>query len=262
MYCTIAVKLLKSQESWDTALSVNVSGLAESATHNNRKSSRQPPTTLNRTVAIMADNTPTSSNDLLQGGQAQAQTPEEVAKENNLLPKLITHLDRHLIFPLLQFAEQDDDQPEITKAKYELLKKTNMTDYVASLYCEINNLEEAPKEFGQKRQEVLDRLELYGEESEKIVELLQNEDVITNLRSDKVANLEYLKKEHSVCIRSELRGLFTDSVRLRLQWLTFYMILATSNIAVVTTKPQQTSYINSAFSLRIMTRSQPQLGES
>ena len=158
----------------------------------------------------MADNTPTSANDLLQGGQAQAKTPEEVAKENNLLPKLISHLDRHLIFPLLQFAEQDDDQPEITKAKYELLKKTNMTDYVASLYCEINNVEDAPKEFAQKRQEVLDRLELYGEESEKIVELLQTEDVITNLCSDKVANLEYLKKEHGVCVLSRIAGLFAN----------------------------------------------------
>ncbi|KAG9244327.1 eukaryotic translation initiation factor 3 subunit E [Calycina marina] len=146
----------------------------------------------------MADNTPTSDADMLQGVQAQARTPEEVAKESNLLPKLITHLDRHLIFPLLQFAEQDEDHPEITKAKFELLRKTNMTDYVASLYCEMNDVEEAPKEYAQKRQEVLDRLELFAEESEKITELLQTEDVITNLRSDKVANLEYLKREHDV----------------------------------------------------------------
>ena len=130
-------------------------------------------------------------------------TPEDVATENDLLPKLITHLDRHLIFPLLQFAEQEDEQPEeITRAKYELLKKTNMTDYVATLYCEMHGTEEAPREFAVKRQEVLDRLELFGQESEKIVELLQTEEVITNLRSDKVANLEYLKKEHGVCLKT------------------------------------------------------------
>jgi translation initiation factor 3 subunit E len=159
----------------------------------------------------MADNKPTTANDLLKSSQSQAKTPEEVAKEHDLLPKLITHLDRHLIFPLLQFAEQEVDEPEeITKAKYELLKKTNMTDYVASLYCEINNAEEAPKEFAQKRQEVLDRLELFGQESEKIVELLQTEDVINNLRSDKVANLEYLKKEHGVCFSPDHYGAFSN----------------------------------------------------
>ena len=32
----------------------------------------------------------------------------------------------------------------------------------------------------------------------KITDLLQNEEVISNLRSDKVANLEFLKKEHGV----------------------------------------------------------------
>lgn len=132
----------------------------------------------------------------------KAKTPEEIAEENNLLPKLITHLDRHLIFPLLQFvAEQEDnDSQEITKAKYELLKTTNMTDYVASLYTEIHDVQEAPKEFAAKRQEVLERLDHFEQETAKITDLLGREDVITNLRADKVANLEYLKKEHDVCM--------------------------------------------------------------
>lgn len=142
----------------------------------------------------MADKAPTTAN-------GAAKSPEEVAKENDLLPKLVTHLDRHLIFPLLQFVADQEEEPSqaITKSKYELLKKTNMTDYVATLYCEMNDVEEAPKEFATKRQEVLDRLELFGQESEKITDLLGREDVVTSLRSDKVANLEYLKKEHDVC---------------------------------------------------------------
>lgn len=135
---------------------------------------------------------------------APAKTPEQISEENNLLPKLITHLDRHLIFPLLQFVaeqqEDEEDSQEITKAKYELLKTTNMTDYVASLYTEINDVAEPPKEFGAKRQAVLERLDQFEQESAAITDLLGREDVITNLRADKVANLEYLKKEHEVCL--------------------------------------------------------------
>jgi translation initiation factor 3 subunit E len=129
-------------------------------------------------------------------------SPEDIAKEHDLLPKLITHLDRHLIFPLLQHAGDLDDEPsqEITRAKFELLKKTNMTDYVASLHCELEGVEQAPPEYGQKRAEVLKRLEQFAEESDKITELLTREDVVTSLRSDKVANLEFLKKEHGVSI--------------------------------------------------------------
>jgi translation initiation factor 3 subunit E len=150
----------------------------------------------------MADNTPTSASDMLNGAQNQAKTPEEVARENDLVPRLITHLDRHLIFPLLQFVaeqQEEEDSKEMTKAKYELLEKTNMTDYVASLYCELNDVDEPPSSFGEKRQKVLDQLEKYSEESEKITDLLGREDVVTSLRSDKVANLEFLKKEHDVC---------------------------------------------------------------
>jgi translation initiation factor 3 subunit E len=150
----------------------------------------------------MADNTPTSASEMLNGAAAQAhRSPEEIAEEHNLLPKLLPHLDRHLIFPLLQFVadQEDEPSPETTKAKYELLKTTNMTDYVASLYCEIEGVNDPPAQFATKRQEVLDRLEKYEQESSKITDLLSREDVITNLRSDKVANLEYLKKEHEVC---------------------------------------------------------------
>jgi hypothetical protein len=213
----------------------------------------------------MADNTPTSANSVLNGAAAQAKTPEEIAKEYDLLPKLLPHLDRHLIFPLLQFVADQEDEPssETTKAKYELLKTTNMTDYVASLYCEIEGLEEPPAQFAKKRQEVLDRLEQYEQESAKITDLLSREDVITNLRSDKVANLEYLKKEHEVFYAPlYIKGRKLMQYRSRLKWSTSYTISVTSNTAAVTMAQQQNCYTSSVCSPPIMIRSRPQPGES
>jgi len=70
---------------------------------------------------------------------------------------------------------------------------------------ELEGLNEPPAQFATKRQEVLDRLEQYEQESAKITDLLSREDVITNLRSDKVANLEYLKKEHEACHDTNLQ---------------------------------------------------------
>lgn len=129
--------------------------------------------------------------------------------EFDLLPKLVTKLDRHLIFPLLEFAnsqvENEDGTSkdaaktrELLKAKFELLKKTNMTDYVANLYCDLEGLQEPPKEYADKRQKVIETLENYEDSTHKLAELLQTEEVVSNLRSDKVANLEFLKKEHDV----------------------------------------------------------------
>lgn len=150
----------------------------------------------------MADNQPTSPEAMLNGAGEQAhKAPTDIAEEYDLLPKLIPHFDRHLIFPLLEFLSgQEEDPTEITKTKYELLKQTNMTDYVSSLWQEINNSDTPPEEFSKKREEVLQRLQLFGEETNQIDELLNDDSVISNLRSDKVANLKFLGEQHAVTV--------------------------------------------------------------
>lgn len=126
----------------------------------------------------------------------------EIAQEYTLLPQMIQHLDRHLVFPLLNFAEdqipEDQDASDITKLKYALLKQTNMADYIGNLYAELNNLNEAPAEYTKKKDEVLARREIFEHETDKISALLQDEDVINNLRSDKNSNMNYLKENHGV----------------------------------------------------------------
>jgi translation initiation factor 3 subunit E len=142
-----------------------------------------------------------SSTPAISSTQAQ-KTPEEIVREYDLLPKLIPHFDRHLIFPLLEFVATQETEPveEITQTKYELLKHTNMTDYVANLWQEIRGVDEIPEEFLKKREEVLNRLQLFAEEASKITELLENDSVVTSLRSDKLANLQFLKEQHGVCL--------------------------------------------------------------
>ncbi|KAK5140430.1 eukaryotic translation initiation factor 3 subunit E, partial [Oleoguttula sp. CCFEE 6159] len=148
----------------------------------------------------MADNHPASAETMLDGASSQAHPPQDVAKEYSLLPKLIPHLDRHLVFPLLQFLEDQEAEPasETTKAKFELMKHTNMTDFVGQLYADINGLSERPQEYVKKREEVLQRRELFEQETSKIQELLADAEVTNNLRSDKVANFNYLKEQHGV----------------------------------------------------------------
>lgn len=149
----------------------------------------------------MADNVPPSAETLLSGTAAHPpRTAEEIANQHDLLPKMIPYLDRHLVFPLLEFSSSMEDEKEIVRAKYELLKHTNMTDYVANLWKEINDSDTIPEEFIQKREEVLSKLQKYQDQSEKIIELLQDESVVANLRSDKVANLRFLEEQHGVTV--------------------------------------------------------------
>lgn len=154
-------------------------------------------------LPTMADNAPTSAGALLSDAASAARSPEEIAKENDLLPKLIPHLDRHLVFPLLEFNSGSNDadrENEVIRAKYELLKHTNMTDYVANLWQEINNSDSIPEEFTTKRESVMEKLAQYETDTAKLTELLSDETVTANLRSDKVANLKFLEDSHGVTI--------------------------------------------------------------
>ncbi|KAK4641404.1 eukaryotic translation initiation factor 3 subunit E [Podospora bellae-mahoneyi] len=140
-----------------------------------------------------------------------ASTTASGGSEYDLLNKLAPNLDRHMIFPLLEFSASqlvDEDGQvrdeakarQITQAKFALTKRTNMTDYVANLYCELEGLDEAPAEYTERKKQVFSQLENYEQQTAKITELLERDDVVNALRSDKVANLEFLKREHDVTI--------------------------------------------------------------
>ncbi|KAL0259954.1 eukaryotic translation initiation factor 3 subunit E [Diplodia seriata] len=124
----------------------------------------------------------------------------DVAEQYDLLPKMIPNLDRHLVFPLIQFvAGPEEEQTEQDKKlRYELLKTTNMIDYVGGLHAEINGLSQPADEFNKKREDVLQKREQFEEDTSKILGLLEDEAVVNNLRSDKTANLNYLKDNHGV----------------------------------------------------------------
>ena len=151
----------------------------------------------------MTDNHPPSAATILNGDAHPPSATDSTTAEHDLLPKLIPHLDRHLIFPLLEFVssqtpEDEAPDPDLTRTKYELLKHTNMTDYVLQLWQDVHSSDDVPEEFRVKKDEVLNKLSTLGEETAKLDDLLSDENVTSNLRSDKVANLKYLESTHGV----------------------------------------------------------------
>ena len=164
---------------------------------------------------------------------AQMTTTQSIdTAEHDLLPHLIPHLDRHLVFPLLEFLdkEEDDDEEsqasanndrndnnELIRAKFELLRHTNMTDFVGELHSKLDILpQETPSddksqqklstskdrsaEYSRRREEVLKQLDQLRQDTSALIGLLQDADVVSNLRSDKVANLNYLRDQHGVTV--------------------------------------------------------------
>ena len=149
----------------------------------------------------MADNEPVSASSMLNGAGAQAaKSSTDIAEQYDLLPKMIPYFDRHMIYPLLEFlsGQEDESSLRMLKTKFDLLKPTNMTDFVADLWQQINDSDQVPAEFTRKRETVLQQLTHFTDETAQIDELLSDESVVSNLRSDKVANLKFLEQQHGV----------------------------------------------------------------
>ncbi|KIY03247.1 eukaryotic translation initiation factor 3 subunit E [Fonsecaea multimorphosa CBS 102226] len=128
---------------------------------------------------------------------------EDPTGEYAFLAKLIRRMDRHLIFPLLEHKLGSEDisqqrYDDLKQAIFNLLSDTNMIDYVGNLYKEIHKSESTPADFAKKREEVLNQLAKFEEESAHLTNLLNDESVTSQLRSDKVANLKFLEEQHGV----------------------------------------------------------------
>ncbi|MBW0497644.1 hypothetical protein O181_037359 [Austropuccinia psidii MF-1] len=121
----------------------------------------------------------------------------------DLTTRLIPHLDRHLVLPLLEFLDSNGIYPhnQLLKAKYDALKETNMIAYLTGLHKELYDLDQnaqIPQEFTQREQQVMNKLDTLQASVEQIMQVISTPEVVAALRQDKAQNLAYLEKEHNV----------------------------------------------------------------
>lgn len=66
---------------------------------------------------------------------------------HDLTPRVAPNLDRHLVFPLLEFLQERQLYPDeqILKSKIELLNKTNMVDYAMDIHKSLYHTEDVPQ---------------------------------------------------------------------------------------------------------------------
>lgn len=116
----------------------------------------------------------------------------------DLTEKMVPFLDRHLVFPLLEFLGNKNlyPQEDMLKAKYDLLSATNMVDYCTELYKELRHVEEVPEEFERKRNQVLTEMAQLEQDAQKIIAVIENPEVIAALKQDKQHNRQFLEKEY------------------------------------------------------------------
>ncbi|XP_057529672.1 eukaryotic translation initiation factor 3 subunit E-like isoform X2 [Amaranthus tricolor] len=118
----------------------------------------------------------------------------------DLTPRISPHLDRHLVFPLLEFLQERQFYPEeqLLKAKIELLNNTNMVDYAMDIHKSLYRLDDVPQDMVDRRVEIVARLKALEEGAAPLVAFLQSEDKVQELRADKQYNLQMLNERYQI----------------------------------------------------------------
>ncbi|KAM0745649.1 eukaryotic translation initiation factor 3 subunit 6 [Meredithblackwellia eburnea MCA 4105] len=135
----------------------------------------------------------------------QVASTSSTTATGDILANLFPNLDRHLVLPILDFLEsrQSYSHEDVLKAKYDLLKPTNMVTYVLGLKREIDGSPqdaEVPQEFKQREETVVATLNELQSQAQKVMEVISNPEVVAALRQDKLHNLTYLKDAHGVTL--------------------------------------------------------------
>merc|ERR1711976_8019 len=107
--------------------------------------------------------------------------------EFDLTTRMGQYLDRHLVFPLLEFLsnKQIYDETQMLRGKLDLLKSTNMVDFAMDVHRGLYPDQEVPPALIEKRAAVLAELKRLTVETEPVGKIFENEevtDMINNAR--------------------------------------------------------------------------------
>lgn len=119
--------------------------------------------------------------------------------EWDLTSRMGQYLDRHLVFPLLEFLSVKElyDEKEMLKGKLDLLSNTNMVDFAMDVHKNLYPDTEVPQTLKDKRTDVVSQLKYLQSETELITKIFEDPEVIRQVQSSRDGRqlFEFLSKE-------------------------------------------------------------------
>lgn len=130
---------------------------------------------------------------------ANANEVYDVSKYD-LTHKIAPFLDVHLVFPLLEFLEENTsyDNQAVQRARLELLAPTNMIDYAIEIHTQLTGEAEPPEKMAQQLQTTLEKIKTLELKTQKTRDLLEDSEQIESLKRDGNFSAAYLLAQHQI----------------------------------------------------------------
>jgi translation initiation factor 3 subunit E len=119
----------------------------------------------------------------------------------DLTPKIAPYLDRHLVFPLLEFLAVKGfyDETDLLRGKLEILSKTSMVDLAMEVHKSLYPDLEVPASLKERRVQILNNFKKLQAETEPALKTFERSDVSEQIKQSRDSKqlLEFLVTEHN-----------------------------------------------------------------